>query len=275
MLSLYIDNKKLNIMSESSFKHLRVEDQDHIRRIVLCNPKQLNALHRALLEELSLAIEALYSEKKQLWGAIIQGEGGRAFAAGANIKEFEDLSPTAAAHLARRGQQIFQRIEEGPIPVVAAVQGFALGGGCELAMACHLRVAAPSARFGQPELRLGLIPGYGGTQRLVQLIGKTKAMEWILTGETYTAEEALRVGLVNHVVETEEALLPYAQALLSKVAKGSPEAVSAAISCIHHAAAAHAYEAEAKAFANCAATENFQEGVSAFLQKRKANFSGR
>ena len=261
-------------MSPYSFSHLKVEKHHGIARLRLSNPRQLNALHQALLEELSLAVDDLYADTS-LSGAILMGEGDRAFAAGADIKEFSNLLPEAAAHLSKKGQKLFQRIEDCPIPIVAAVRGFALGGGCELAMACHLRVASPSALFGQPEVKLGLIPGYGGTQRLVQLIGKTRAMEWILSGEVHTAKEALEIGLINRLSSTEESLEASAEELLNKVTIGSPEAISASIACVNRAAAPQAYEEEVKAFAQCAGTENFKEGTSAFLEKRKASFSGR
>ncbi len=261
-------------MSTPTFQHLRIADKQAVRTITLCNPKQLNALHSALLAELNIAINSLYTEKN-LQAAILIGDGTRAFAAGADIKEFVGIKPIAAATLARRGQALFALIEACPIPVVAAVRGFALGGGCELAMACQLRVASPSARFGQPEVKLGLIPGYGGTQRLVQLIGKTKAMEWILTGATYTAEQALHAGLINHVVDNEEDLEPYIHQLLGHIQANSPTAVSAAISCINSACAHLAYEAEIQAFARCTTTQNFHEGTDAFLTKRKAVFSSR
>ena len=260
------------MLSFPSFDHLHIENHDQVLKLTIYNPKKLNALHKALLRELAEAVEQLY-EEKQLRAAIIIGEGSRAFAAGADIQEFVGLSAPEAIRLSAEGQSLFARISSCPKPIVAAVQGFALGGGCELAMACHLRVASPSARFGQPEVKLGLIPGYGGTQRLVQLIGKTRAMEWILTGKIYTAEEALQAGLLNAVVETEEELLPRAYTLLEHIKGGSPEAVAAAIDCINQAAPPQGFEAEVRDFAACATTENFREGTAAFLEKRKPNFS--
>lgn len=256
------------------FSYLKVEEQSDIMTIRLSNPQQLNALSKSLLDELSVAVEELHRQKK-LRGAILIGEGTKAFAAGADIKEFVGMNSEGAADLATRGQRIFQRIEDAPIPVVAALRGFALGGGCELAMACHLRVATPSVRLGQPEVKLGLIPGYGGTQRLVQLIGKTKAMEWILTGAIYEAEEALKIGLLNHIVESEEALEPYVRELLNQTKAGSPEAVAASIACVNQAARTQAYEEEVLQFASCASTSNFKEGVDAFLEKRKPSFMPR
>ena len=255
-----------------SFDYLRVEDRNQVRKLTIYNPKKLNALHQVLLRELSEAIDTLYKEK-HLRGAIITGEGERAFAAGADIQEFVGLSSKEAARLSKEGQSLFLRISSCPLPIVAAVRGFALGGGCELAMSCHLRVASSSARFGQPEVKLGLIPGYGGTQRLVELIGKTKAMEWILTAKTYTAKEALQDGLLNDMVEKEEELLPRAYELLEQTKEGSPEAIAAAIKCINQAIAPQGFQEEVKSFSNCATTENFQEGTAAFLEKRKPNFS--
>ena len=255
-----------------SFDYLRVEDRSQVRKITIYNPKKLNALHRAMLRELSKAIDTLYKEKS-LRGAVITGEGEKAFAAGADIQEFVGLSAKEAAQLSEEGQALFLRISSCPRPIVAAVRGFALGGGCELAMACHLRIASSSARFAQPEVKLGLVPGYGGTQRLVELIGKTRAMEWILTGKIYTAEEALKAGLLNAVVEKEEELLPRAYELLELTKGGSPEAIAAAIKCVNQAIPPQEFKAEVKAFANCATTENFREGTAAFLEKRKPNFS--
>ena len=264
----------LFIKCDLMFSYLKVEQKADLMLVTLSNPKQLNALTEGLLGELEEVVEGLY-DQKALRGVVIKGEGKQAFAAGADISAFVDLTPEGAEVFARRGQRVFARIEDAPVPVVAAVRGFALGGGCELAMACHLRVAAPSARFGQPEVKLGLIPGYGGTQRLVQLIGKTKAMEWILGGAIYGAEEALRLGLVNQVVDSEEALEPYALELLERTKVGSPEAISAAISAVNQAARAVNYEQEARSFALCAGTTNFREGTRAFLEKRAPSFTPR
>ena len=248
----------------------------YICRIELCNEKKLNALSADLLDELSSVVQHVY-ENTSLRAAMLIGTGKKAFAAGAAIDQFPSLSPLDAEAFARRGQQLFRSIEDAPIPFLAAIRGYALGGGCELAMACHLRVAAKDAKFGQPEVKLGLVPGYGGTARLTKLIGKTKAVEWILTGAIYTAQEACALGLINQLAE-EEALENTAQTLLETIATNSPEAVTYAMRVLNGPVFERASicdEVEAQAFGLCAATKNFQEGTRAFLDKKKPHFSNR
>jgi enoyl-CoA hydratase len=212
----------------------------------------------------------------EIKSVIITGAGPKAFVAGADISEFTFLNKSEAMALAKRGQDTFKRIENSPKPIVAAVNGFALGGGCELAMSCHFRVASENAKFGQPEVNLGLIPGYGGTQRLVQLIGKGKAMELLMSAHMIDANEAKQLGLVNYVT-TSETLLDHTKKILEVINSKAPLAVAG---CIKSANAvfdesADGYDLEIKEFGNCFDTEDMKEGVTAFMEKRKANFTGR
>ena len=209
-------------------------------------------------------------------GILLTGSGEKAFVAGANIAELAALTPAQAARAAERGQEAFARIEKSPKPVIAAVNGFALGGGCELAMACHMRVASENARFGQPEVNLGLLPGYGGTQRLPQLVGKGKAIELLLTADPVKADEALRLGLVNHVVPQAE-LLAFCRQLLGRILGKAPIAVGLVLECVnaHYDKKTDGYAAEAHAFGRAFETEDFKEGTAAFVEKRPAVFMGK
>jgi len=248
--------------------------EDNVLIIAINRPDKMNALNKTVMAELALAIDEVY-KKKEIKSAIITGAGEKAFVAGADIAEFLTLSPEQGATLAKKGHTIFQRIEECPKPIIAAVNGFALGGGCELAMACHFRIASTNARFGQPEVNLGLIPGYGGTQRLTQLVGKGRAMELMLTGDMISAAEAHAMGLVNHVVER-EALLDKAKEILKKVHGKAPLAVAKVIKCVHAALDkdVDGFAMEIDEFGACFATRDLQEGAAAFVQKRQANFTG-
>lgn len=246
-----------------------------ILTITLNRPTKLNALNAATIEELGQAIDQARADAA-VRGVLLTGSGEKAFVAGADIAELAALDGPGAQDAAARGQAVFRRFETSPKPVVAAVNGFALGGGCELAMACHLRVASENARFGQPEVNLGLLPGYGGTQRLVQLVGKGKALELLLTADQLKAEEALRLGLVNHVVPQAE-LLNFCKALLSKIISKAPIAVSLTINCVNtffEEGGEAGFTAEATAFGQAFGTADFKEGTAAFLEKRPAVFTG-
>jgi enoyl-CoA hydratase len=248
---------------------------NNILTITINRPDKLNALNRDVMSDLLKAMEEVESNK-DIKAVIITGSGNKSFVAGADISEFVGLSSGEGMDLARRGQDIFFRIENCSKPVIAAVNGFALGGGCELAMACHFRIAAENAKFGQPEVNLGLIPGYGGTQRLVQLIGKGRALEFLMTAGMIDAPAALQYGLVNYVVPQEE-LLHKATALLQTIIAKAPFAINRCIAAVN-AVFDHnrnGYEVELEAFGDCFDTEDMKEGATAFLEKRKANFSGK
>lgn len=242
--------------------------------ITINRPDKLNALNKTVMEELSAAMDEVYANK-EIKSVIITGAGPKSFVAGADISEFIGLSVDEGKALAKKGQDIFFKIENAAKPVVACINGFALGGGCELAMACHFRIASENARFGQPEVNLGLLPGYGGTQRLTQLIGKGRAIEIMISGNMIDANTALQYGLVNYVVPQEE-LLSKARSILETVNSKAPIAVA---KCIAAANAVfdetkNGYEFEVNAFGDCFATADKVEGTTAFLEKRKPVFKG-
>jgi enoyl-CoA hydratase len=255
------------------YQTLLTETKDGIQIITLNRPEKLNALNKTVMQELDDAITKVIADPA-LSGAVITGAGPKAFAAGADIGEFIGLSAGEAKALAQRGLDIFFKIERSPKPIVAAVNGFALGGGCELALACHFRIASDQAKFGQPEVNLGLIPGYGGTQRLTQLVGKGRAIELIITGSTIDATKALQIGLVNEVTAP-EALLATTLALLQAVRSKAPLAVARCIAAANAAYSPNGYAVETEGFGACFATEDMKEGTSAFLERRKPVFKGR
>ncbi|MEZ5046956.1 MAG: enoyl-CoA hydratase-related protein [Chitinophagaceae bacterium] len=255
-----------------NFDTLLFSIEEQIATITINRPDKMNALNKDVINDLSKAIDEVI-QNNEIKSAIITGAGAKAFVAGADITEFISLSKEQGAALAQKGQQeVFDKIENCPKPIVAAVNGFALGGGCELAMSCHFRVAAENAKFGQPEVNLGLIPGYGGTQRLTALVGKGKAMELCMTTHMPDANEALQIGLVNHVT-TAETLLEHTKKILSIINTKSPMAIGKLIKSINAAGRADGYNVEIQAFGECFDTADMKEGVSAFLEKRKANFS--
>jgi len=243
--------------------------------ITISRPEALNALNRETLQELKTAIQECI-DRKEVKGIIITGEGEKAFVAGADIKEIAQLSKENAFEFAKWGRDIFKQVEDCPKPVIAVVNGFALGGGCELAMACHLRIATENAKFGLPEVSLGIIPGYGGTQRLAQLVGRGKALELAMTGDMTTAHEAKEIGLVNHVVATKAEALTLAEKILGKIFKKAPLAISALIRSINagYEFENFGYKTESENFASLTSTKDFVEGTSAFAEKRTPNFKG-
>lgn len=269
------------------YPNLLLSQQAGVLILLINRPTKLNALNRATIADLGNCIREAINDDA-IGSILISGAGDKAFVAGADISEFAGLTVTEGAALARLGHDsVFNLIESSPKPVLAAINGYALGGGLELALACHLRIASVKAKMGLPELSLGLIPGYGGTQRLSKLIGKPKAMEYILLGTQISSEMALSTGLVNSVVPAEE-LISYSISLLEKINKKAPLAVKAAIKAINASDNTHSesgsaapgetlrpgYETEITEFSNLFGTRDFSEGVAAFLEKREARFTG-
>lgn len=257
-----------------TFQNLLVTVDANICTITINRPDKLNALNQATLGELQAAVQQAKADAA-VKGLIITGAGPKAFVAGADISEFTDLDAPSGTIFSAAGHAIYKEIELCPKPVIAAVNGFALGGGCELAMACHIRIASDNAKFGQPEVNLGLIPGYAGTQRLTQLIGKGRALELLMTGDLIDAAEAHRMGLVNHVV-TPEQLLAKASEILQKIFTKAPLAIAAVVRCVdaHFTDGVDGFRYEMEAFGQLCDTHDFREGAGAFLEKRKAQFTG-
>ncbi|KDN54110.1 enoyl-CoA hydratase/isomerase family protein [Flavobacterium seoulense] len=258
-----------------SYKNILIAKEDAIATITINRPEKLNALNKITIQELHHAFKELETDSDTRV-IIVTGSGQKAFVAGADIAEFANFSVEEGIQLAAKGQEIlFNFVENLRIPVIAAINGFALGGGLELAMACHIRVASDNAKMGLPEVSLGLIPGYGGTQRLPQLIGKGRALEMILSAEMITADEAYRTGLVNHVVPADE-LVSFSNALAQKMIKNSPSAIGMAIKSVNanFKEDVNGFETEIKSFGKCFGTDDFKEGTKAFLEKRKAVFTG-
>ena len=259
-----------------NFENILVDHKDGLATITINRPKKLNALNKATIEELNAALQQIEADNS-VKVVIITGSGEKAFVAGADISEFAHFSVEDGGRLAAKGQELlFDYVEHFSKPVIGAVNGFALGGGLELAMSCHFRVASDNARMGLPEVSLGVIPGYGGTQRLPQLVGKGKAMELIMTAGMIPANEAKAWGLVNHVT-TQEELLPLAEKIAGKIMHNSTVAISAAIKAVNanYTDGVNGYEVEIERFGNAFGTEDFKEGTTAFLEKRKADFPGR
>lgn len=258
-----------------SYHNILSESNNGITTITINRPSKLNALNRDTIQELHEALDVA-SQSKDIKVIIVTGSGEKAFVAGADISEFADFNIEEGGRLAAKGQELlFDFVENLSTPVIAAVNGFALGGGLELAMACHFRLASDNAKMGLPEVSLGVIPGYGGTQRLPQLVGKGRAMEMIMTAGMIDAETALNYGLVNHVTPQEE-LLATAQKIAGKIMRNSSVAIAEAIAAINanYKVGVDGYKAEIEAFGNCFGTADFKEGTTAFLEKRKADFPG-
>lgn len=253
-----------------TFSTLSLQTLDATLLIQLNRPDKLNALNGTMLEEL----EAIFADRQLIAShrSIVITGVGKAFAAGADIAELSECTEASGEAFSRRGQRVFQLIETCPIPVVAAINGYALGGGCELALACHLRFASTKAVFGQPEVKLGIIPGYGATQRLVRLVGIAHALELMLTGEHISAERALAIGLVNRLVDA-ASLLDDTVAFCTKIAQLPRRAIESIIHCAYSASPL-SFDTEARQFATLCGTEDFREGTRAFLEKRTPNFRG-
>ncbi|WP_297693369.1 enoyl-CoA hydratase-related protein [uncultured Eudoraea sp.] len=258
-----------------NFENVLIELNDSLATVIINRPKKLNALNRATIKDLSKAFKTL-NKDKTIRAIILTGSGEKAFVAGADISEFANYSVKEGKELAANGQKsLFDLIENLGTPVIAAINGFALGGGLELAMSCHFRIASNNAKMGLPEVSLGVIPGYGGTQRLPQLIGKGMALELIMTAGMINAEKALSYGLVNYVVPQEE-LLSLCTKMASKITNNSPVAISYAIKAVNAGFKNNAkgFETEINAFGSCFGTADFKEGTTAFIEKRKADFPG-
>jgi len=256
-----------------SFNNILVDITFAVAQVTINRPRKLNALNKETISELSSAITTLENDRT-VKVILLTGAGEKAFVAGADIAEFSNFSVEEGKLLAKKGQdQLFDLVQNLSKPVIAVVNGFALGGGLELAMACHFRIASDNAKMGLPEVSLGVIPGYGGTQRLAQLVGKGKAMELVMTASMIPAEEALGLGLVNYVTTPEE-LMPLATKLASKIMRNSLVAISGAIKAINanFIEGVNGYEIEINAFGDCFGTEDFKEGTSAFLEKRRPDF---
>lgn len=251
------------------------EEKDGILYLTINRESKLNALNFATLEEIRNIFNEV-SDNKDIKAVIITGSGEKAFIAGADISEIAELNELNARKFAENGQEIFSLIENCHKPVIALVNGFALGGGCELAMACHMRIASANAKFGQPEVNLGIIPGYGGTQRLTYLVGRGKANELMMTGDMIGAEEAKSLGLVNHVCENKEAALKKAEEIIHKIMAKAPLAIGMVVDCVNSVfiKGENGYQTEANSFARCVKSGDYKEGTSAFLEKRKPEFKG-
>jgi enoyl-CoA hydratase len=259
----------------AQFEFITVDARDNVAIVTINRPDKLNALDAATVAEVRRAFEGLRDDRS-VRAVILTGAGEKAFIAGADIGELSQMTPLSGIDVSRAGQETLRIIETMPKPVIAAVNGFALGGGLEFAMACHIRIASENARLGLPEVKLGIIPGYGGTFRLPRLVGRGRALELMLTGEMIKADEAYRIGLVNQVVPP-AALLESAEAMARKIAANGPVAVALAIQAVdnaYHATTDDAQRLEANMFGLLASTQDMREGMGAFLDKRTANFEG-
>ncbi len=264
------------LIEMTAFQHLKLEKRGGVAELTICRPKVLNALDATTIAELDAAFSDL-AEDGDIRAVLLTGEGDRAFVVGADIRELSALTPVSAKSMSVRGQGVLSRIENMPVPVIAAVNGYCLGGGCELAMACHLRIASETARFGLPEVGLGVIPGYGGTQRLTRLVGKGLALELLLSGDPVSAKRAERIGLVNRVVEAGQ-LMPETRRLTARICENAPLAVRYGIEAVNRGGEMPLSEAlglETVLFGLTFASWDREEGVQAFLEKRPPRFEGR
>ncbi|MCS5490092.1 enoyl-CoA hydratase/isomerase family protein [Algoriphagus limi] len=258
-----------------SFLNILTEQKEGVLYLTINREDKMNALNFATLEELREIFDRVM-EDRAIKAVIITGAGEKAFVAGADIREIAELNEVNARKFAENGQEIFSVIENCQKPVIAVTNGFTLGGGCELAMACHMRVATSNAKFGQPEVNLGIIPGYGGTQRLTILVGRGKANELMMTGDMIGAEEALSLGLVNHVLPTKAEAMAKAEEIIHKIMSKAPLAIGMIVDCVNavYLSEENGYQTEANSFARCVKSGDYKEGTSAFLEKRKPIFKG-
>lgn len=258
------------------FKNISLEIEEGIALITIKRASKLNALNSETVEDLRSAMNEVL-DNVEVTGGMITGEGSKAFAAGADIAELSQLDEVSAKRYSQNGQDVYAMIENSSKPIIAAVNGYALGGGCELALACHMRIAVETAKFGLPEVKLGTLPGFGGTQRLTQSIGKAKTLELIMTGDMLSAREAYDLGLVNHVVPTKEEMFNKTREILKKIATSGPLAIEMVIKSVNSVYSSYeaGYLKEATYFGASAGTEDFHEGMKAFLEKRKPNFEGK
>lgn len=259
----------------ADFVNILTEEKNGVLYLTINREDKLNALNYATLEEIKSIFEEV-ADNKSIKAVIITGAGEKAFVAGADIREIADLNEVNARKFAENGQEIFAMIENCHKPVIAVTNGFTLGGGCELAMACHMRVASANAKFGQPEVNLGIIPGYGGTQRLTHLIGRGKANELMMTGDMIDANEAHRLGLVNYVLPTKAEAMAKAESIVEKIMSKAPLAIGMIVDCVNavYLPEENGYQTEANSFARCVKSGDYKEGTSAFLEKRKPVFKG-
>lgn len=272
-LGLYLSPIPIKLMAD--FKNILTEDKNGVLYLTINREDKLNALNFATLEELKAIFEQV-ADDRSIKAVILTGSGEKAFVAGADISEIATLNEVNARKFAENGQEIFAMIENCHKPVIAVTNGFTLGGGCELAMACHIRIASANAKFGQPEVNLGIIPGYGGTQRLTHLIGRGKANELMMTGDMIGAEEARQLGLVNHVLPTKAEAMSKAEEIIAKIMSKAPLAIGMIVDCVNAVflPEENGYQTEANSFARCVKSGDYKEGTSAFLEKRKPVFKG-
>ena len=257
------------------YTNIRFEVENKVCLITINRPDKLNALNNNTLDELENAMMKIYNDKA-IEAVVITGEGEKAFVAGADIGEISSLTEVNGRKFSEKGQEIFQQIESCHKPVIGAINGYALGGGCELALSCHVRIGSRNAKLGLPEVSLGILPGYGGTQRLTKLVGKGWAMEMILTGEMINAETAYSIGLINKICDSKEGLLNMAKEYASRMTKHAPIAIGLAIESINAATdyEKNGYQVESNSFLRCLKTKDFKEGTQAFLNKKPPVFTG-
>jgi len=260
----------------NEYKNIVTQLHEGILTVTISRPQSLNALNQETLHEMEDVLNEIYASP-EIKGVIITGAGEKSFVAGADINELSKLDTESGLQFSMNGHALFFRIENCPKPVIAAINGFALGGGCELAMACHIRIAVSTAIFGQPEVNLGVIPGYGGTQRLTKLVGAGNAIEIMATGDHIKAEEALRIGLINHLCSSRDEMMEKSIQILQRILSRAPLAVSMVIDAVnsYYKGVETGYKVEAENFAKCLSTQDFKEGTKAFLEKRKPNFQGK